>query len=139
MKKIIIYSFLFISLGAGFSSCGKYEEGPNFTLLSKKARITNTWKFTSQTQNGIDVTPDPMSYSLTMTLKKDGAFDAESIIFMQPYTYSGSWAFSGDKEDLILTEPTGAQTSEILKLTNSELKLRISQNGEEIVSTYTAQ
>ena len=114
MKKIIIYSFLFISLGAGFSSCGKYEEGPNFTLLSKKARITNTWKFTSQTQNGIDVTPDPMLYSLTMTLKKDGAFDAESIIFVQFFSYSGSWAFSGDKEDLILTDPTGAQTSEIL-------------------------
>ena len=139
MKKIIIYSFLFISLGAGFSSCGKYEEGPNFTFLCKKAGITHTWKFTSQTTNGIDVTPDPMSYSLTMTLKKDVAFDAESIIFMQPFTYSGSWAFSDDNEDLILTDPTGSQTSEILKLTNSELKLRSIQNGEEIVSTYTAQ
>jgi glutamine cyclotransferase len=80
-----------------------------------------------------------MSYSLTMTLKKDGAFDAESIIFMQPFTYSGSWAFSDDNEDLILTDPTGAQTSEILKLTNSELKLRNIQNGDEIVTTYTAQ
>lgn len=105
---MIIYSFLFISLGAGFSSCGKYEEGPNFTLLSKKARITNTWKFTSWTQNGIELTPDPMFYSLTMTLKKDGTFDAESIMSTQPLTYSGSWAFSGDKEDLILTDPTGA-------------------------------
>ena len=139
MKKIIIYSFLFISLGAGFSSCGKYEEGPNFTLLSKKARITNTWKFTSQTQNGIDVTPDPMSYSLTKTLKKDGTLDADLTIFSQPFTSSGSWAFSDDKEDLILTDPTGTQTYEILKLTNSELKVSNIQNGDEIVTTYTAQ
>ena len=139
MKKIIIYSFLFISLGAGFSSCEKYEEGPNFTFLSKKARITNTWKFTSQTTNGIDVTPDPMSYSLTMTLKKDGTFDADYTIFSQPFTSSGSWAFSDDKEDLILSDPTGVQISEILKLTNSELKLRNIQNGDEIVTIYTAQ
>ncbi len=141
--KILIQSFicffLLAFLGAGFSSCGKYEEGPNFTFLSKKARITNTWKFTAQTQNGIDVTPDPMSYSITMTLKKDGTLDADLTIFSQPFTYSGSWAFSDDNEDLILTDPTGSQTSEILKLTNSELKLRNIQNGDEIVTTYTAQ
>lgn len=74
-----------------------------------------------------------------MTLKKDGTFDAESIMSTQPLTYSGSWAFSGDKEDLILTDPTGAQTYEILKLSNSELKVSNIQNGEEIVLTYTAQ
>jgi hypothetical protein len=58
---------------------------------------------------------------------------------MQPFTYSGSWAFSDDNEDLILTDPTGSQTSEILKLTNSELKVSNIQNGDEIVTTYTAQ
>ena len=60
-------------------------------------------------------------------------------VVAQPFTYSGSWAFSDDNEDLILTDPTGTQTFEILKLTNSELKVSNIQNGDEIVTTYTAQ
>lgn len=33
------------SLGmiAFLSACGKYEEGPGFTLLTKKARLTGEW------------------------------------------------------------------------------------------------
>jgi hypothetical protein len=131
--------FLLAFLGAGFSSCGKYEEGPNFTFLSKKARITNTWKFTSQTINGIDVTPDLTLYSLTKTIKKDGTFDTEYTILSQPFTSSGSWAFSDDKKIIILIDPTGTETYEILKLTNSELKLRNTVNAEQNVTNYSAQ
>ena len=59
MKNLIVYSFALSVVAVSISSCGKYEEGPKFTLLSKKARITNTWKFTKSENNGIDNTPDP--------------------------------------------------------------------------------
>ena len=31
----------------GISSCGKYEDGPGFSLLSKKARVAGDWKVKS--------------------------------------------------------------------------------------------
>jgi len=138
MKHIIFYSAI-LFLGAFVTSCGKYEEGPKFTLLSKKARMTNEWKFTKQESNGIDTTPNESEFSVTMTLKEDGTASVVMVVFGLPLNYSGEWAFSDDKEELILSDDTGTQNLEIIKLTNSELKVRQMQGNDEIVTTYTAQ
>ena len=139
MKKLIVYSFALSVVAVSISSCGKYEEGPKFTLLSKKARITNTWKFTKSENNGIDNTPDPAYYTLTLTLKEDGTAKAEHTIFGVPASDNGNWEFSSSKEELILSDPSGTQTLEILKLTNTELKVKQLDGNDVIITTYTAQ
>ncbi len=139
MKKLIVYFFALSVVAVSISSCGKYEEGPKFTLLSKKARITNTWKFTKSENNGIDNTPDPAYYTLTLTLKEDGTAKADYTIFGVPASDNGNWEFSSSKEELILSDPSGTQTLEILKLTNTELKVKQLDGNDVIITTYTAQ
>lgn len=120
-------------------SCGKYEEGPGISLRTKKNRITNTWKLTKVEVNGVDQTPSPSSYSLTMTLKDDETLTANYTIFTAPFNTSGNWAFSSDKLNLILTDNTGSSTNNILRLTNKELKLRQIDAGDTTVNTFNAQ
>ncbi|MBM3429991.1 MAG: lipocalin family protein [Bacteroidetes bacterium] len=140
MKKLAIYVFALSLTAAGISSCGKYEEGPGFSLMSKKARVTNTWKLTKVEVNGQDNTPSESSYSFTMTLKDDETLSASISAFgFPPYNVTGTWAFNSDKSDLILTDNTGTSTNEIIRLTNKEMKLRQIDAGDTTVSTYTAQ
>lgn len=123
----------------GLTSCGKYEEGPNFSLISKKARVTNTWKLTEVVVNGEVVTPAASTYTLTMTLKDDETLTANYSLLGIPYNTTGTWAFSSDKADLILTDNSGTSTNEILRLTNKEMKLRQIDGGDTTVNTFTAQ
>lgn len=139
MKKLAIYAFALSLTAFGISSCGKYEEGPGFSLLSKKARVTNTWKLTKVEINGQDNTPSESSYSLTMTLKDDETLSASYTILGFPYNTTGNWAFSSDKADLILTANSETSTNEIIRLTNKEMKLQQINNGDTTVNTYTAQ
>ena len=139
MKKLVIFAFALTLTAAGISSCGKYEEGPKFSLLSKKARVTNTWKLTKVEWNGQDNTPSESSYSLTMTLKDDETLTATYTIFTIPYNVTGTWAFSSDKANLILTDNSGTSTNEIIRLTNKEMKLRQIDAGDTTVNTFTAQ
>ncbi|MBM3452435.1 MAG: lipocalin family protein [Bacteroidetes bacterium] len=139
MKKLAIYVFVLTLTAAGISSCGKYEEGPGFSLLSKKARVTNTWKLTKVEVNGQDITPSESIYSLTMTLKDDETFSADYTFDNMLFNTIGTWAFSSDKSDLILSDKSGTSTNEIIRLTNKEMKLRQIDPDETIVNTYTAQ
>lgn len=139
MKKLAIYVFALSLTAAGISSCGKYEEGPGFSLMSKKARVTNTWKLTKVEWNGQDNTPSESSYSLTMTLKDDETLSATYTILNIPYNVTGTWAFSSDKTNLILTDNSGTSTNEIIRLTNKEMKLRQIDAGDTTVNTFTAQ
>ena len=53
MKKL---SILFAAFSVLFLvSCGKYEDGPGFSLRSKEARLAGTWTFEKVTWDGIDV------------------------------------------------------------------------------------
>lgn len=139
MKKLAIYVFALSLTAAGISSCGKYEEGPGFSLMSKKARVTNTWKLTKVEVNGQDNTPSESSYSFTVTLKDDETLSASQTIFSLPYNVTGTWAFSSDKANLILTANSETSTYEIIRLTNKEMKLRQIDAGDTTVNTYTAQ
>ena len=122
------------------SSCGKYEEGPNFTLLTKKTRMVGTWELTSSTSNGttVDLTQITSKYILS----KDGtyAFSSSVTIFGIPVPLSefGKWEFSEDKLQLLLTpdNSTNVNAVNILKLTNKELKTTYVDNGNTMVNTY---
>ncbi len=49
---LILAAFLFVAV----SGCGKYEDGPSFSFMPKKARLVNTWKIEKVYENEEDVT-----------------------------------------------------------------------------------
>jgi hypothetical protein len=74
-----------------------------------------------------------------MTLKDDETLSASFTLLGLPYNRTGTWAFSSDKADLIITDNTGTSTNEIIRLTNKEMKLQQINNGDTTVNTFTAQ
>lgn len=109
-----------------FQSCSKYEDGPSFSLRTKKARVTGDWEVVrigneTYPQNG---------YSLEMTFEKDGDFEFSYSYDGGTYGYKGEWEFSGDKEDLEVTIENQVNDWEILRLTNKELWFEDDTNTE---------
>src|SRR5690554_7735049 len=70
MKNNIKLLFSVLSLVFIFTACNKYEEGPKFSLLTKKARISGTWKL----EKTIDADGTVQYHNDTerMTIEKDG-------------------------------------------------------------------
>ena len=51
-------------------SCGKYDDGPGFSLASKKSRLAGTWELEKWKSDGL--TQDLSNLSLEIELEKDG-------------------------------------------------------------------
>jgi hypothetical protein len=125
MKRFAIIFTIVAATAMIFSSCGKYEEGPSFSLLSKTSRVVGTWTVTEVTVDG-DV-QDMEGLVVKSTMEKDGTGSSS-------FTWSGitltsdlEWEFDEAKENLrTRTKETGEtefgewESSEILRLTNSE-------------------
>lgn len=132
MKKLLL-PVLALAAVVIVSSCGKYEEGPSFTLLSKKSRAANTWTLeTVLDSSGTDVTSAWLGDSTTwiMEIKKDDTYELRYSMTYYGITYgdtiTGTWAFSDDKMELVTTPDDttmygGASSATILKLASDEL------------------
>lgn len=123
MKKFITFLFIAVLL----SACGKYEEGPNFSLLSKRKRIINDWQTSEYYKNGALA-----SSSVDILLTKDDTYEYSSNGFVINY---GDWSFDDKKEHLELTidgiVPTYVLTYKILKLEKEELWLESEDGSAE--------
>ena len=107
------------SISSVLTSCGKYEEGPSFTLLTKKMRVTGEWTLTAVNNDEVDPL---LGVETILFFDGDGIFrsntyyDGESIL-----QEVGTWEFNSDKTGLIINETEFM----IIKLENKEMKLRI--------------
>jgi hypothetical protein len=144
MKKLFFIGLATLAVSsATLTSCGKYEEGPGLALSSKTARLTGSWKLTAQTTNGV---ADALTgLTQTMEITKDGKY---SVLISYSYMgfnytndFTGTWAFSDDKLNLITTVDglTGSDSQEILRLAGKELKLKSVDGSEIVIQTFTAQ
>jgi hypothetical protein len=132
-----------LALTAVVSSCNKYEEGSNFSLISAKGRMAGQWKLTSYTVNGTDYTSSAGDY--TVTIDKDGTYSGTAVytVLGTQFTdnFSGNWEFNSDKTTVSMTE-TGSSTAEvytIVELKNKEMKLKQVDGNTTHLTTYTAQ
>ena len=107
-------------------SCKKYDDGPGFSLRSKKARVVGEWDIV---QIGSQVYPQN-GYALEFEFEKDGDFKYSYSYGTYSYTYAGDWDFSSNKEDLRIIMDGTVQTFEIKRLTNKELWLEDETNQE---------
>jgi hypothetical protein len=140
MKKISIIMFAVVSMAlVTFSSCGKYEEGPGFSLRSKKSRVVNTWVIEKCIVNGQDFT----SFLLielgvhSFEFKKDGSYE----FFIDGERETGKWSFDGKKENLELMQ-SGTNTKQfekITRLTTNEMWTVQTIDGDKVEFHYKSK
>ncbi|PKP17229.1 MAG: hypothetical protein CVU05_15925 [Bacteroidetes bacterium HGW-Bacteroidetes-21] len=140
MKNLILVSFLGIALM--FSSCGKYEEGPSLSLLSKKARVAGEWVYESMTVNGTDVTLTEDMKNSSTVLEKDGTGKVNWVTTGLTVTMDLEWKFNDDKTKFMtrMKNASGSfdetwDESEILRLTNKEFWMKDVQTDAGVTTT----
>jgi hypothetical protein len=136
MNKIIRITTLIILF---FSSCKKYEEGPSFTLLSKKSRLANTWRIDSYFENGVDKTSDALILfqDFVLVIDKNNMKYTKTFkaIGLLNYSETGTWSLSSDQVQLdFKPDDTNIQpySWKILKLKNTSCGFSYVSNN----STY---
>jgi len=117
-------------------SC-KYEDGPSFSLRSKKARVVNAWFIDRVYENGVDKTEDYKTafVNYQFQIKKDDNF----ILTYRPYNVGnyeqkGTWKFSDDKANFVFTpEGTSDQnTWKIMRLKHNEFWVTANLNNKDV-------
>ena len=123
-----------LATAIGLSGCKKYEDGPMFSLLTKKQRLTGEWETVKFKQDGQELVSQGLS--LEIEFDKDGDFKFRASGYNSYYGFSflntveGEWEFSNDKEEVELDydDPSiGDEEWEITRLTNKELQGEITE------------
>jgi len=132
-KSIAIRSFALLSLMFVFAACSKYEEGPSFTLLTKKMRMVNSWTLSSYTYNDVSVNTNGV---LVWELESDGTATMTSSGGGFSFSETGTWDFNSDKTKLLLTDSNNnTEEFTIVQLKNKDLK--VSQTEGDNVSEWS--
>ncbi len=129
MKNIATTSVLvLLTLGSLGTGCGKYEDGPDFSLRSRKERIANTWRVDKATKGSDDVTSAFQQYELKMEKEGDATLVANYVLGAVTFVFetNGGWDLVNDDEDLQLDFENNEadETYEILRLKEKELWLK---------------
>lgn len=114
--------------------CTKYENGPDFSLISKKERLSNNWTV----NEAIQLSGDAGTFQTThqgyqFNIGDDGKY----TMYYRPdgvsyYTESGTWQLASDKLHFTTTCSTGKIVEyQILRLARNELWVRFTDNGSE--------
>lgn len=127
----IKFGTLLTLIGLSFGACKKYEEGPGFSLRSKKERLANDWKPVKVLQDGKEVDSSMgIDYNeMELELTKDGDAEISIKVKIGNLSYDlkseGKWEFKDKKEKLELDfeENQVDATLKILKLKEDELWL----------------
>lgn len=135
MTKSLFTGFLFLTaILFTLSSCHKYEEGPKYTVLTKKMRMTNSWSLQTISVNG---SGGPATGTTKWHLEKDKSAQLVHIENNTTTAIVGDWDFNGSKTKLVITEKNGNfEEYTILKLKNKELKLSQDSGTDVIVWTF---
>ncbi|PLX03120.1 MAG: hypothetical protein C0594_10945 [Marinilabiliales bacterium] len=154
-RKVLSISAILLGIILILGSCSKYEEGPAFSLRTKKARLAGDWQIEKMFVDGeeVDLTPDTdsLGFSLgldviTFTFEKDGSGEISLNVMGFSLDMPYDWEFGDSKETLIITMSStdgmsldmgGGDSSmipdntemTILRLTNDELWLEFDQEG----------
>ena len=139
MKNLFLLATAFVILG----SCTKYADGPKFTLLTRKARITNEWILEKQTLNNSEI---PLTSEVNLTIEKDGTFSESTVVNalgqIQSTHRHGTWVFLEGQKQISITESTvGALpvNYEIRELKSKNLKLRRTINNNVYEWVYISK
>ena len=125
--KSYLHTIVMLTAVACLAACSKYEEGPNLSLRSKKARVSNNWvvEYAYDIDDQLEVTSDYLGESWQFT--KDGVF---TEFENGAVDNTGTWEFLSDKEQLSISKPGDVEIYTITRL--KEKEMWIINNDEEI-------
>jgi hypothetical protein len=127
-----------------YNSCKKYEDGPAFTLQTKKSRLNGTWELKEIEGNNTFW----QDAEVIFEFEKDGDFGIEvegtytwnwygygygygyNNTWEFQYAYNGHWEWENNKRDIEIDYAGNRQEFEILKLTNKDLWLEDETRNE---------
>lgn len=125
ITKVLAAALILASVST-ISSCKKYEEGPAFSLRTKKARLTGDWKISSVTIDGSDVSGTYNS-NFEWDIEADGVYNMKAAPSgTGTANFSGKWKFGEDKDDVYFTDGTSGveYACRITRLKNTELWMK---------------
>ena len=135
MKSLKLFSFALLAVVVVLgTSCGKYEEGPGFSLMTKSARVAGVWKLEKYVSANGTVTNAEADDNTTFEFTKDGSVIITYMDGGVSFTVNGTWEFTKDKEYIKTTTTFFGQPSveetKILRLTNKEF-WTVDEDGDE--------
>lgn len=134
MKKVFNFTLIIaFVLAIAFTGCKKYDNGPSFSLMSKKARVAGTWKFKSVIYDGTDETEGWVGVEWKFSKDGDFKFIEDGFVDL------GTWDFASDKEEIDLTWGGDTYRSTIKRLTNKEMWLEGNYDGDIYTMKLTAK
>jgi len=119
MKNVFKSLMLLLTLAVvmpSMQSCKKYEEGPAFSLRTKKARFVNKWKVDKYEINDEDATTFVDGF--TYDFQKDGTAILDDG---DGNSTAGTWEFTDGKEKVVITSDGDSDTWTIMRLKHAEL------------------
>ena len=137
----IVYILLSIFI---MSACGKYDEGPDFSLKTKKSRLHGDWELKAAFINGsLQTSTNYIKYNFS----KDGYFgltvmDNSSGQYLN--IQDGTWEFIDKKEFLRLKYLSNGQVVQLvewklLRLTNKDFFVEYEDNADKIRMEFKKQ
>ena len=136
MKKVFGI-LMIVAATMTISSCAKYDEGSNFTLLTAKSRVVNVWTISAWVANGNDI----LSFNTveSIDVKKDNTVAITTNIFGASVD-NGTWALNDEKSTITFTDSSGSpSTYTIVRLTKDEMKLSSTNNGVTYIMTLVSK
>src|ERR1043166_1402187 len=104
------------------SSCKKYDDGPAFSMRSKKARVAGEWTVAQVLVNDADQTNAFYSFypGYLIILDKEGKYTERANGYPDEH---GKWEFQRNKEEIYSLQDgaTVGQTLTLLRLKNREM------------------
>jgi hypothetical protein len=140
-KNIFIGLIALFTLAFTITSCNKYEDGPKFSLLTKKSRLANTWvveEATSTSTNGTVTSTTSYFSTYTLTIKKDGTYTSTFGNFAD----NGTWTLGEDKDDIRFLSSASGSTEDsyrILRLKSKELWWKQTQSNGDVEEVHFKQ
>lgn len=133
MKKILFFALLFFVI----VSCNKYENGPSFSLLSKKSRVVGDWKLKETLLNDQAFSVNNNVLSNTYSFTKQNEYIISGMANQnQPSEQKGTWAFGDKKETLITVVDGVTDTWDISRLKNKSLWLKKELSNGTLMYKY---
>ncbi len=122
----MLYIIATVVFAVSLTACGKYEDGPEVSLRSRKSRVDGDWKVTRYMVNGDDQTGSHNNDRYNFT--KDGDVTYTYTDNGLSISSSGTWDLVNDDEQLRTTTTvfgfTNTDNWTILELRNETMKLR---------------
>ena len=136
-KKQAIALLFFVLL---FTTCQKYPESQNFTILTPKDRFARSWILKSYEKNGV-TTEAPVAEPVTIVFKKNSTYSKTIVVGAVTTSELGRWNLSSGNTNLVLLplDSTVIQETQIRKLTNKEFKVREITGVSPITYTFIVQ